>query len=217
MYTFEQRKLRAEIVVDELKKLFPNSKTILKFSNNWELAVAVILSAQTTDAQVNVVTEKLFKKYPALDHYIQADPFEFENDVKSVNYFRNKAKYILAAARMLKDVFHGELPRTVQEMMMLPGVGRKTALVVLGNAYNIVEGIAVDTHVHRLSIGFGLTNQRTPKKIENDLKEIVPQEEWFHFTNRMIDYGRAYFPAHRTDNQDPISLKLAKRANGRYY
>lgn len=216
-YTAKQQKQRAGIVVRELKKLFPNSKTILKFSNNWELTVAVILSAQTTDAQVNIVTEKLFKKYPTLEDYIQADPVEFEQDVHSVNYYKNKAKYILATAQLLQNKFQGILPKTVIEMIEFPGVGRKTALVVLGNVYNIVEGIAVDTHVQRLSIAFGLTNQKTPEKIENDLKKIIPREEWFHFTNRMIDYGRAYFPAQRKDKADPLSLKLAKLAKDGYY
>lgn len=119
-FSLQQRKQRADIVVRELKKLFPNSKTILKFSNNWELTVAVILSAQTTDAQVNIVTEKLFKKYPTLDHYTQADPTEFEQNVRSVNYYKNKAKYILDAAKLLHEKFGGILPKTVVEMMTFP-------------------------------------------------------------------------------------------------
>lgn len=210
MYSREERQQRADIVLTELKKLFPESKTILVFSNPWELTVAVILSAQTTDAQVNIVTKKLFQKYKTLDEYVHANPVEFEQDVRSVNYYKNKAKFILAAAKMLRDEFNGTLPDTVEEMMKLPGVGRKTALVVLGNVYNIAHGIAVDTHVQRLSREFGLTNQTSPEKIEKELREILPKEEWFNFTNRMIDYGRAYLPAHKKDKTDQISLKLAQ-------
>lgn len=205
-----QQQKRANLVVRELKKLFPNAKTILHFSNDIELLIAVMLSAQTTDKQVNVVTANLFQKYKTLDDYIAANPQEFEKDISSVNFFRNKAKYILKTTKLLKEKHDGLLPKTLSELIELPGVGRKTALVVLGNAYNIVEGIAVDTHVHRLSRQFGLTEHIHPEKIEKDLQKLIPREEWFHITNRMIDYGRSYSPAKKGVHRDPITLKLAK-------
>lgn len=205
-------KRRSTIVLQELKKLFPESKTILEFSNHFELLVAVMLSAQTTDKQVNIVTRKLFRKYPKLKDYVEATDEEFTKDISSVNYYRTKAKHILATARKLHGEFKGKLPRTFEEMIMFPGVGRKTAIVVLGNAYNSVEGIAVDTHVQRLSKVFKLTKQTTPEKIEKDLKELFPKTEWFHLTNRMIEYGRKYCPARckHVDCQIVILLKKKK-------
>lgn len=202
---------RARIILRELKKLFPKSKTILEFSNNTELLFAVMLSAQTTDKQVNVVTKKLFKKYPRLIDYVEAIDEEFVQDVSSVNYYRTKAKHILATARKLHTEFKGELPCTLETLMSFPGVGRKTALVVLGNAHNIVEGIAVDTHVQRLSRVFKLTTQKLPEKIEKDLKELFPKKEWFQLTNRMIDYGRKYCPAQCTHADCPIVHILTKK------
>ncbi len=199
---------RATIVLAELKRLFPESKTILEFSTHFELLVAVMLSAQTTDKQVNVVTRKLFKKYPELKHYVEATDDVFTSDISSVNYYRTKAKHILATARKLHTEFEGMLPQTVEEMISFPGVGRKTALVVLGNAHNLVEGIAVDTHVQRLSKVFKLTKQTVPEKIEKDLKELFPKREWFHLTNRMIEYGRTYCPARCKHENCPIVAKL---------
>ncbi len=204
-------KKRSTIVLTELKRLFPDSKTILEFTTHFELLVAVMLSAQTTDKQVNVVTNKLFKKYPELKHYVEAIDDEFVTDVSSVNYYKTKAKHVLATARKLYTEFGGKLPQTVEEMMSFPGVGRKTALVVLGNAYNIVEGIAVDTHVQRLSRVFKLTKHATPEKIEKDLKELFPKSEWFQLTNRMIAYGRKYCPARCKHNNCPIIQILTKK------
>ncbi len=201
---------RATIVLTELKVLFPESKTILEFSNHFELLVAVMLSAQTTDKQVNVVTRKLFKKYPKLETYVGAKDEVFTKDISSVNYYKTKAKHILATARKLHAEFNGRLPHTVEEMMSFPGVGRKTAIVVLGNAHTITGGIAVDTHVQRLSRVFKLTKQTTPKKIETDLKELFPKSEWFDLTNRMIEYGRTYCPARCKHENCPIIAKLRK-------
>lgn len=193
---------KAVIIVRELKKLFPNAKIVLKYSNHWELLVAVILSAQCTDRMVNIVTEKLFKKYKTLDHYVRAGLGEFEQDIRSTGFYRNKTKHILAAAKIIKERFHGKVPNTMEELLSLPGVARKTANVVLGNAFGIVEGIAVDTHVRRLSKLYGLTNHDDPKKIEQDLMKILPKNDWFKFTYLMIEYGRKYCPAKKHDHQN---------------
>ena len=204
-----QRKKRVRLVIRELKKLFPVAGIVLKFSNSWELLVAVILSAQCTDVMVNHVTEKLFQKYTTLDDYVNADRAEFERDIFKTGFYKNKAKHILQAAKMVKEKYSGVIPRTIDTLMTIPGVGRKTANVVLGNAYGVVEGIAVDTHVRRLSQKFGLTDNNDPKKIEQDLMQIVPKKQWFEFTYLMIEYGRKYSPArkvHLTD--DPVILAL---------
>ncbi len=205
----EIRHARATLVLRKLKQLFPDSQTILEFSTHAELLFAVMLSAQTTDKQVNVVTRTLFKKYPTLAHYARAEDEEFTLDVSSVNYYKTKARHILATARKLHTEFGGILPKTIEEMMSFPGVGRKTALVVLGNAYALVEGIAVDTHVQRLSRVFKLTKHTQPEKIEADLKELFPKKEWFQLTNRLIDYGRMYCPAGCTHETCPI-VKILK-------
>ncbi len=211
---FAQRKKRVRIVIKELKKLFPQAGIVLKYSNTWELLVAVILSAQCTDIMVNRVTEKLFQKYTTLHDYVNADRAEFEQDIFKTGFYKNKAKHILAAARMVKENFGGTIPCTMEELITIPGVGRKTANVVLGNAYGIVEGIAVDTHVRRLSKKFGLTDYDDPEKIEQDLMQIVPKKYWFEFTYLMIEYGRAYSPARMVhDQSDPLSLALQKFMN----
>lgn len=196
------RQRRAAKIVRELKKLFPKAKIVLNYSNNWELLVAVVLSAQCTDVMVNKVTEKLFKKYRTLDDYVKADLKEFEKDIKSTGFYRNKAKNIIAAAKIIKKEFEGKVPNTMEDLLTLPGVARKTANVVLGNAYGIVEGIAVDTHVKRLSFAFDLTDHTNPEKIEQDLMKLLPKEEWFDFTYRMIEYGRHYYPAHKRTSRD---------------
>ncbi|MBI4085179.1 MAG: endonuclease III [Candidatus Liptonbacteria bacterium] len=191
----KKRKARAAKIIKALKELFPNPKIALHYSNNWELFVAVVLSAHCTDKKVNEVTEKLFKKYKRLDDYIGARRPEFEKDIKSTGFFRNKAKNILSAAKELKKRFGGKLPKTMSEMLTIPGIGRKSANVILGNAYGVVEGIAVDTHVRRLSKKLGLTAHDDPVKIERDLMEIVPKKDWFKFTYLLIDYGRKYCQA----------------------
>jgi endonuclease-3 len=183
-----------------LKKLFPKPKIALRYGNRWELLVAVELSAQCTDKKVNEVTARLFKKYRTLDDYIRAGKTAksaraFERDIYETGFYRAKAKNILRAAKMVKEKFGGRLPRTMKEMLMIPGVARKTANVVLGNAYGIVEGIAVDTHVRRLARRWGLSHEEDPVKIERDLMAILPKKEWFPFTYRTIDYGRKYCPA----------------------
>lgn len=205
---FEIRKKNAQKVVKELKKLFPEAKTVLQYSSKLELLIAVILSAQTTDVQVNKVTEKLFRKYKNIHDYIAANPKEFEKDISSIGLYRSKAKNILKMVKMLHETFHGVIPDTLELLMQLPGVGRKTANVVLSVAHGKVEGIAVDTHVTRLAQKFGLTSHHDPKKIEQDLTALLPKKEWRDFTLRMIEYGRKYSPASCRDFSDPISKKL---------
>lgn len=191
----KNREVRARKVLATLKRLFPKTGMMLRYSNNWELLVAVELSAQCTDKKVNEVTEKLFKKYRTLEDYINADPKKFEQDIFSTGFYRNKTKNILAAAKFVKEQHGGKIPRTMGEMLEIPGVARKTANVVLGNAHKVVEGIAVDTHVKRLTRLWGLTNEEKPEKIERDLMSIIPKKEWFNFTYRTIEYGRNYCPA----------------------
>ena len=181
-----------------LEKLFPDAEgTELKYSNNWELLLAVILSAQCTDKKVNEVTRSLFKKYRTLKDYVVANPREFEKAIYSTGFYRMKAKNILAAAKIVQEKFHGKIPKTIAELLTIPGVARKTANVVLGNAYGIIVGVVVDTHVIRLSRLLGLTRHSDPKKIEVDLMTLVPQKDWFRFSNYLVLYGRRYCPARR--------------------
>lgn len=180
---------------------------MLRYSSPWELLVAVMLSAQCTDRMVNIVTKKLFKKYKTLEDYINASPKEFERDIFSTGFYRAKTKHIVESANIIKKRYNGELPRTMREMIELPGVGRKTANVVLGNAFGVVEGIAVDTHVIRITRVLELTKHINPEKIEKDLMKIVPQKEWLHFTYLLIEYGRKYCPAIKHDHANcPLTI-----------
>lgn len=192
---------RGVAIIKKLRVLFPRAGMILEYSNNWELLVAVELSAQCTDKKVNQITKNLFKKYPTLGDYVNADPREFERDIFSSGFYRAKTKNILAAAKMVKEKFNGEIPKTMEEILTVPGVARKTANVVLGNAYGVVEGIAVDTHVKRIARILGLTKSTNPIIIERDLMKAVPQKDWFEFTYLIIDYGRAYCKATRHDHE----------------
>lgn len=208
-------------IIAILKKIYPEAKIILRYTNPWELLVSVILSAQCTDILVNKVTEKLFQKYTKLNDYIHADLLEFEQDIKSTGFYHNKAKNILAAARLIKEQFGGEVPRTMEELLTLPGVARKTANVVLGNAYGVVEGIAVDTHVLRVSQRLRLVDlgkiggkrmqidfkkDADPVKIERELMRIIPQKDWFVLTYLLIDHGRAVCTAQNPRcSQCPLS------------
>ena len=202
---FKERQERILKLNAVLKKLFPKAHIALNFSNDWELLVAVILSAQCTDKKVNEITAGLFKKYSALDDYVKADPQEFENDIHAAGFFRNKTKNILGAARMVKETYGGKLPKTMAEMLHIPGVARKTGNVVLGNAHGVVEGIAVDTHVLRFVGRFDLSDHKDPVRIERDLMEMLPKKEWYSFTYRVIDYGRTMAPARFYDtSKDPL-------------
>ena len=196
------QKQRTEIVIKTLKKLYPKLEKFLDSSNDYEFLFAVILSAQTTDKNVNKVTPKLFTKFLTLQDYAQATPEQIEECIKQINYYRAKSKYIQETAQILITKYNGIIPKTMKEILTLKGVGRKTANVVLGNIYGISEGIAVDTHVIRLSQKLGLTKHSDPIKIESDLMKVIPQKEWFDFTNRVIAYGREYCQAksHRHEN-----------------
>ena len=205
----QRLKLRAKSIFSRLKKIFPHPKIALKFSNNWELLVAVQLSAQCTDKKVNEVTQALFKKYKKLGDYIHANSREFEKDIHQCGFYRAKTKNILSAAKVVKEKFCGKLPRTMDEMLAIPGIGRKSANVILGNAYGVVEGIAVDTHVKRLSRVLGLSKEKTPEKIEKDLMKIIPKKDWFEATYLLIDYGRKYCVARPHQHQlCPLSKAL---------
>lgn len=198
-----------------LKKLFPHPKIALTYGNAWELVVAVQLSAQCTDKKVNEVTPALFKKYRTLDDYVRAGKtpsgiLAFEAAIRQTGFYRAKTRNILAAARVVKEKFDGKLPYTMEEMVTIPGVGRKSANVILGNAYGVVEGIAVDTHVMRLSRVLGLTREKTPEKIEKDLMAIVPRKDWFTATYMIIDYGRAYCVARPHKHEQCPLTKVIK-------
>lgn len=183
-------KLRALKVIELLEKEFPDAKVALHYANPLELLVATILSAQCTDERVNMVTKTLFKKYTKPEDYAKADIKELEQEIRSTGFYHNKAKNIQNSNRLLVDKFNSKVPKTMDELLELPGVARKTANIVLSNAYGIVEGIAVDTHVRRLSQRLGLTQNEDPNKIETDLMQIVPEEEWARITDLLIFHGR---------------------------
>ncbi len=188
--TKEQLKVRAQQIIRALKKTYPDATCALNHSSPVELLFATILSAQCTDERVNIVTSTLFRKYPTLADYANADPAELEQDINSINFFRNKAKSIQTTARLLLEKHHGELPKTLEELTQLAGVGRKTANVVLGTAFGIPTGVVVDTHVSRITQLLGLTKNKDAEKIEQDLIELLPKKEWIDFSHRLIWHGR---------------------------
>jgi endonuclease-3 len=205
------KRQRAQKIVQALKQLAPQGKPAFRFSNLWELLVAVMLSARCTDKRVNEVTEKLFRKYRTPDDYLRADPQEFEQDIKPTGYYKEKAKRILEAARVVQTQFSGQVPCTMEAMLQIPGVGRKTANIVLGVGCGVVEGIAVDTHVRRLARVLGLTDETDPDKIEQDLMKLIPKTEWLEFPYRLIEYGRQYCPARPHDHSHcPLNRILSE-------
>ena len=197
-----QKKNRARKILGRLKEAYPNAKIVLNYGNNIQLLVAVILSAQCTDKKVNEVTEKLFKRYKTVDNFARVNLETFEQEIRSTGFYHNKAKNIIVAAYMIRDKFNGRLPKTMDEMLLLPGVARKTANVVLGNAYGKVEGIAVDTHVRRVSRHLGLTKEQNPDKIEQDLMKLFDKKDWFKLTYLLIEYGRGVHTA-----KNPVPCK----------
>jgi len=189
------KEVKVKEIIKRLSKVYPNPKTALGYKNPLELLVATMLSAQATDKLVNLVTPELFKKYKAAKDYADAPIEELDAMVKRVNFHFNKAKNIKAAAKIIAEKYKGKVPDTMEELDALPGVARKTANVVLGNAFGKAEGIVVDTHVMRLSQKLRLTNQKVPEKIEQDLMQIVPKDKWIDFSHLLINFGREYCPA----------------------
>lgn len=190
---------RAPEVTARLKGEYPEARTELDWSNPLELLVATILSAQTTDVQVNRVTESLFSKYRTAEDYADSTPDELEEDIRPTGFYRNKARSLRAMASALVEEHGGEVPRTMSELVALPGVGRKTANVVLGNAFGSNEGIVVDTHVRRVSGRLGLTESSDPVKIEQELMRLVPERDWTIFSHLLILHGRRTCKARKPD------------------
>jgi endonuclease III len=188
--SLDELKARTREVIRRLKRAYPGAKCSLNHSNPFELLVATILSAQCTDERVNIVTEDLFRKYRKPEDYLKVPPRELEKDIQSTGFFRNKTKSIQGTAKVLTEQYHGEVPQTMDELLELPGVARKTANVVLGNAFDIHAGVVVDTHVTRLSHRLAFTQQKSAEKIEQDLIPIVPKKDWVIFPHLMIYHGR---------------------------
>ena len=195
--TKSQKKDRTTEIIKLLKRAHPDARCALNHSNAFELLVATILSAQCTDERVNIVTADLFRKYTKPEDYLKVRDVELQQDIKTTGFFRNKTKSIQGACKMLVEEFTGEVPRTMDELLQLPGVARKTANVVLGVAYGIAVGIVVDTHVSRLSQRLRLTKQKDPGKIESELMELVPKKDWIIFSHLLIFHGRRVCKARR--------------------
>jgi endonuclease III len=183
-------KERAAKIIEILEKEHPDAKIALHYSNPLELLIATILSAQTTDEQINKVTQTLFKKYRTAQDYADANLQELEQDVRSTGFYHNKAKNVQNCCRLLVEKHQGKVPATMEELVELPGVARKTANIVLYNAYGITAGVAVDTHVHRLAQRLGLTENEDQNKIEQDLMNLIPKEQWMKLTDLLIFHGR---------------------------
>ena len=184
-------KQRVRKIIRLLKRAYPDAKCSLDHSNAFELLIATILSAQCTDARVNIVTQDLFRKYRNPEDYLKVSPRELEKDIRTTGFFRNKTKSIQGTAKVLTEEYGGKVPETMEELLELPGVARKTANVVMGNAFGISSGVVVDTHVTRLSHRLGLSEQNTAEKIEQDLIAIVPKKDWVIFPHLFIAHGRA--------------------------
>jgi len=186
----EDIQARTKEVIKRLKRAYPDAHCALNHTDAFELLIATILSAQCTDARVNIVTADLFRKYRGPTDYLKVPQTELERDIHSTGFFRNKSKNIQAACKRIIDEYNGEVPRTMPEMLSLGGVARKTANVVLGNAFGIASGVVVDTHVARLSQRLGLTANTNAEKIEQDLQQLVPKRDWIIFPHLMISHGR---------------------------
>ena len=189
MITELQKRVRK--IIRSLKRAYPDAKCSLNHANAFELLIATILSAQCTDARVNIVTQDLFRKYRKPEDYLKVSPRELQRDIRTTGFFRNKTTSIQGASRMLHEQYGDEVPQTMDELLELPGVARKTANVVLGNAFGIRAGVVVDTHVTRLSHRLRFSEEKTAEKIEQDLIAIVPKKEWVMFPHLMIAHGRA--------------------------
>jgi endonuclease-3 len=189
--TAAERKARLEKILKTLDKMYPDATCALHHTNAWELLVATILSAQCTDKRVNEVTPGLFKKYPTIADFANASQAEVAQDIRSTGFFNNKSKSVIGAAKRILGEFKGEIPRTIEELLTVPGAARKTANVVLGTAFGIASGVVVDTHVQRITRRLDLTKETDPVKIEQDLIKILPKERWIKFSHEIILFGRA--------------------------
>lgn len=211
-----ERKQRAAKLLTYLKKAYPKPKTELNYSTPFQLVVAVMLSAQCTDKAVNKVTEKLYKKYKTPRDFARANLATFTKEISSVTFYRNKAKAVIAAAKIIEKDFGGKIPRTVEELITLPGVAYKTANVVLGELYEIWEGIPTDTHVKRFAYRFDLSENTDLTKISKDLEALVPKKDWKFVNNGLVLYGRYVCPARKHDcAQHPLTV-LWPQANTRW-
>ncbi|MFY9610337.1 MAG: endonuclease III [Blastocatellia bacterium] len=217
-----EEKQRTRKIIVRLKKAYPDAQCSLNHTNAFELLIATILSAQCTDERVNIVTADLFRKYRSCEDYVNAAPAELERDIHSTGFFRNKTKSIQGACKKMLEEHGGEVPNDLERLLALPGVARKTANVVLGNAFGIASGVVVDTHVARLSYLLGLTREKTPEKIERDLMELVPKSDWIDFSHLLIYHGRRVCKARKpecgkcvVESSCPSSLLRAEARKGR--
>ena len=204
---------RIKEILKLLKKDYPNPTVALNFSNPLEMLIATILSAQATDVKVNEVTQYLFKKYKTARDYAEVDRTQLENDIRPTGFYHNKAKYLQEACKLIVEEFDGKVPDTMEGLISLPGVARKTANIVISNAFGKIEGIAVDTHVKRLSQRLGLTKNKNPDKIEQDLMAIIPKKDWFQFTYMIIDHGRKICHAKKPEHDKCVVRELCPSAN----
>ncbi|MDI6890345.1 MAG: endonuclease III [Thermodesulfovibrionales bacterium] len=202
-----------EEIIKRLKKEYPEPRTALNFSNPFELLVATILSAQTTDTHVNKVTENLFKKYKSVKDYTNVSIETLQKDISSINFYKTKAKNIHDSAKMIVEKFNSKVPKTMDELTSLPGVARKTANIILFNAYGMNEGVAVDTHVRRMAYRLGLTKNEDPVKIEKDLMAITPKEEWGNLSHLLILYGRKICQAKKPQHSRCILFDICPSRN----
>lgn len=203
----EERVKRARKIVAYLKKTYPNPKTELTYSTDFQFLASVILSAQCTDKKVNAVTDILWKKYKTLDDVIRADLTTFTRELSSITYYRNKALFIQKSAKLVKEVFGGRVPNTEKELITLPGVAYKTAHVVLNELFDMAEGIPTDTHVRRFALRFDLTDHKELSKISKDLEELIPKKDWKYVNNGLVLYGRYVCKATPHDcSNHPLSL-----------
>ena len=210
--TERDNKTRVLRIIELLEKEHSDAKIALSYKNPLELLVATILSAQCTDRRVNIVTKVLFKKYRKPEDYANADLEELEEDIRSTGFYRNKARNIKKCCRILVEKFNSQVPKTMEELLELPGVARKTANIVLSNVYGVVEGIAVDTHVRRLAGRLGLSQHKNPNKIEGDLMKIVPKTRWKRITDLLIFHGRRICAARKPKCRICVLNKLCPSA-----
>jgi len=209
---FSEDKAKLQKIIELLEKEYPDAKIALHYTNPLELLIATILSAQCTDNRVNMVTQKLFKKYKTVKDYANADLKELEEDIRSTGFYRNKAKNIKKCCQMLIEKFNSQIPKTMEKLLELPGVARKTANIVLSNAFGVVEGIAVDTHVRRLTKRLGLSMNSDPDKIEKDLMKIVSRDYWMRITDLLIFHGRRICTARKPKCEKCVLNKLCPSA-----